>query len=66
MGYGSTDSRERDLHDVPGVVTDDKVSVSLQLLRLGVDLPAGVVGMTFELLVHGRQKVLNMKSGEEL
>ena len=50
---------ERDIHDVPGVVADDKVAVSLKILGLQVHLSTGVVVVTFELLVHRRQEMLH-------
>ena len=45
-------------HDISGVVADYKISISLQLLGLKVDLTTGVVVVTFELLIHRVKKVL--------
>ena len=40
-------------------MADDKVSISLQLLGLRVDLPTRVVVVTFELFIHCSQEVLH-------
>ena len=57
--YENMETWERDIHDVPGVVADDKVAVSLQILGLQVHLSTGVVVVTFELLVHRCQEMLH-------
>ena len=58
--YESIESWECDLHNISGVVANDKVSISLQIFGLWVHLSTGVMGVTFELLVHRSQKVLNI------
>ena len=47
------------LRDTASVVSNLKLLVSLQLLVLGVDLPAGVVVVTSELFIHCMEKVLD-------
>lgn len=38
--------------DITSIVPDSELFVSVQLFVLRVDLPTGVVGVVFELLIH--------------
>ena len=62
LWYENMETRERDIHDIPGVVADDKVAISLQILGLQVHLSTGIVIVTFKLLIHRRQEMLRIET----
>ena len=65
MEHGSMESWEWHLHNISGVMANDEISVSLQILWLWTDLSTQVVVVTFELLIHRMQEVLNTTDSHE-